>query len=169
MGYSTNFRGQLQFDKTLTKDMLEAYKNFKQERHEDGYKPNGKPSIWLGWEITKNDRQANYYLEWDGGEKFYNYTEWLEYIIKYVFKVWGVKLNGQIDWRGDEWEDNGTIIVKDNTVVAVPRHSFTYPLAIDSNKEEIIKIINSYIEPSEGVQTILSKHWEILINYIKIK
>jgi len=159
MGYNTNFRGQLQFDKTLTKDMLEAYKNFKQERHEDGYKPNGKPSIWLQWEIA--EQNGKYFLVWDGGEKFYNYTEWLKYIIKYVFKVWGVKLNGQIDWRGDEWEDNGTIIVKDNTVVSVPRH-------IDSNKEEIIKIINSYIEPSEGVQTILSQDWKTLINYIKI-
>ncbi len=45
--------------------------------------------------------------------------------------------------------------------VSVPRH-------IDSNKEEIIKIINSYIEPSEGVQTILSQDWKTLINYIKI-
>ena len=45
MGYSTDFRGSLNFDKPLTKDMVETYKKFANQRHEDGYQPNGKPSI----------------------------------------------------------------------------------------------------------------------------
>jgi hypothetical protein len=115
MGYSTNFRGELEFDKTLTKDMVDTYNKFANTRHEDGYKPNGKPSIWLQWEITEEN--GKYFLIWDEGEKFYNYVEWLEYVIKYVFKGWGLKLNGSFEWRGDEWEDTGQIIVKDNVVV----------------------------------------------------
>jgi len=115
MGYSTNFRGELEFDKTLTKDMVDTYNKFANTRHEDGYKPNGKPSIWLQWEITEEN--GKYFLIWDECEKFYNYVEWLEYVIKYVFKGWGLKLNGSFEWRGDEWEDTGQIIVKDNVVV----------------------------------------------------
>jgi|TARA_B110000238_G_scaffold116324_1_gene126262 hypothetical protein len=117
MGYTTQFRGQLEFNKKLTKGMLETYKKFQQERHEDGYKPNGKPSIWLQWEITEED--GKHYLEWDGGEKFYNYIDWIEYVIKYIFKGWGLELNGQIDWRGEEWEDNGSITVKNNIVLTL--------------------------------------------------
>ena len=85
MGYSTDFRGQLEFNKPLTTDMVETYEKFANQRHEDGYQPNGKPSIWLQWEITKQD--GKYYLEWDGGEKFYEYVKWLEYVIKYIFNL----------------------------------------------------------------------------------
>ena len=38
---------------------------------------------------------GKHYLEWDGGEKFYEYVKWLEYVIKYIFKGWGLKA----DWR----------------------------------------------------------------------
>ena len=114
MGYTTDFRGQLEFNKTLTKDMIETYKKFQQKRHEDGYQPNGKPSIWLQWEIVEED--GKHYLEWDGGEKFYEYVKWLEYVIKYIFKGWGLKLNGNIEWRGEGWDDTGNILVDDNKV-----------------------------------------------------
>jgi hypothetical protein len=71
----------------------------------------------LQWEITEED--GKHYLEWDGGEKFYNYIDWIEYVIKYIFKGWGLELNGQIDWRGEEWEDNGSITVKNNIVLTL--------------------------------------------------
>ena len=116
MGYTTDFRGTLVFNIPLTKDMVDTYNQFKEKRHEDGYKPNGKPSIWLGWEIIEED--GTHYLEWDGGEKFYNYIEWLEYVIKYVFKGWGLVLNGRIEWRGEDWDDHGYIEVGNNNVTA---------------------------------------------------
>jgi len=125
MGYSTNFRGRFEFNKPLTDDMLKVYKKFHDERHEDGYQPNGKPSIWLQWEIVNEWGYTTYnkssdeklYLQWDEGEKFYKFVEWLEYLIKYVFKVWDVEISGKVEWRGEEWEDTGQIIVKDNVVV----------------------------------------------------
>jgi len=117
MGYSTDFRGQLEFNKPLTNDMVQTYEKFANQRHEDGYQPNGKPSIWLQWEITKQD--GKYYLEWDGGEKFYEYVKWLEYVIKYIFKGWGLKLTGEIEWRGEEWGDTGTIVVEDNNITVM--------------------------------------------------
>ena len=57
-------------------------------------------------------------MEWDGGEKFYNYVEWLEYLIKNFFEPWGYSLNGSVNWQGEEDEDNGTIVVKHNEVKA---------------------------------------------------
>jgi len=114
MGYSTDFRGTLEFNKPLTEEMIKTYDSFRQMRHEDGYQPNGKPSIWLQWEIVEEN--GKHYLEWDGCEKFYNYVEWLEYVIKYIFKGWGLLLNGRIEWRGEEWEDVGYIEVEDNNV-----------------------------------------------------
>lgn len=117
MGYTTDFRGKLEFDKPLTRDMLVTYHKFQQIRHEDGYQPFGKPSIWLQWVIVEENNK--YYLEWDETEKFYEYVDWLEYIIKYVFKVWDVKLNGEIEWRGEEWVDTGTIVVEDSNITVM--------------------------------------------------
>jgi len=54
---------------------------------------------------------------WDGGEKFYNYVEWLKYLINHFFEKWGVKLNGEVYWKGEDGEDMGKIVVKDNWVI----------------------------------------------------
>ena len=119
MGYTTDFIGRFEFNKALTDDMIEVYKEFKDKRHEDGYEPNGKPSIWLLWEIE--EQNGKFYLQWDESEKFYNYVEWLEYIIKYIFSVWQVVISGVVEWRGEEWDDMGSIIVLDNVVLTEAR------------------------------------------------
>jgi hypothetical protein len=71
----------------------------------------GQPGLWCQWILT--DDQT---LEWDGGEKFYNYTEWLQYLIKHFFQPWGITLNGEIEWQGEDRSDMGKIIVEDNEV-----------------------------------------------------
>lgn len=73
---------------------------------------NGQPGLWCQWEITEDGTE----LRWDGGEKFYNYIEWLRYYIKHFFSKWGVLLNGEIYWEGEDSEDLGKIVVKDNVV-----------------------------------------------------
>ena len=70
------------------------------------------PGLWCGWCITEDGSR----LEWDGGEKFYNYVEWLEYLIKHFFEPWGRKLNGTIYWYGEDRSDQGKIEVKANKV-----------------------------------------------------
>jgi hypothetical protein len=72
----------------------------------------GQPGLWCGWCITEDGK----FLEWDGGEKFYDYIEWLEYLIKHFFEPWGRKLNGEIYWYGEERSDMGKIIVKSNKI-----------------------------------------------------
>jgi hypothetical protein len=74
-----------------------------------------QPGLWLGWTLEKDG--DNVMLVWDGGEKFYHYVEWLQYLITHFFEKWDVKLNGEITWVGeDRDEDRGKIVVKDNVV-----------------------------------------------------
>ena len=72
----------------------------------------GQPGLWCQWNISEDGK----YLEHDGGEKFYNYVEWLKYLIKMFFIPWGRKLNGEIEWFGEDREDIGKIVVKNNEV-----------------------------------------------------
>lgn len=55
-------------------------------------------------------------VEWDGGEKFYDYVDWLWYIIEHFLKPWGYTVNGEVRWCGEDDEDRGTIVVVDNEV-----------------------------------------------------
>lgn len=80
---------------------------------EDSYPPAGQPGLWCQWRIEEG------HLVWDGGEKFYYYEEWLEYLIANFFGPWGYTLNGSIDWYGEDSDDRGVIFVKDNMVESV--------------------------------------------------
>jgi hypothetical protein len=56
------------------------------------------------------------HIEWDTGEKFYDYVEWLEYIIYNFLAPKGYVLNGNVEWYGEDRADVGTIVVKSNIV-----------------------------------------------------
>ena len=72
-----------------------------------------QPSLHLQWVL--ND--AGDELEWDGhGNPFECYVEWLEYLIEHFFEPFGVKLNGEIVWHGDDPDDKGRIIVVSNSI-----------------------------------------------------
>jgi hypothetical protein len=72
--------------------------------------------LWCQWEVSNKASNKQQVLAWDGGEKFYNYTEWLKYLINHFFSKWGVMLNGSIEWEGEESSDKGIIVVEDNQV-----------------------------------------------------
>ena len=73
--------------------------------------PIGQPGLWCQWIITEDSE-----LKWDGGEKFYCYEEWLDYLIDNFFEPLGYVLNGDIEWQGEESDDFGIIHVVDNMV-----------------------------------------------------
>ena len=73
-----------------------------------------QPGLWCQWVAT--DKKT---IAWDENEKFYNYVEWLQYIAKNFLTPWGIKMNGSVNWRGEDMGDTGTIIVKDNVVTCV--------------------------------------------------
>lgn len=72
--------------------------------------PSTQPGLWCQW-IAADDG-----IEWDGGEKFYHAREWLEYLIRNFFEPEGYVLNGEVEWRGEDYDDLGLLIVQDNAV-----------------------------------------------------
>ncbi len=67
-----------------------------------------QPGLWCQW-FTNGVK-----LEWNGSEKFYNYKEWLKYLIKHFFNIWNVQLNGEITYQGEKDNDNGNIVIINN-------------------------------------------------------
>lgn len=76
-----------------------------------------QPGLWCRWIINDNNE-----LVWDEGEKFYNYVEWLEYLIKHFFSPLGYVLEGTVFYDGEDSDDFGKIIVKDNVVKVAYGH-----------------------------------------------
>ena len=74
--------------------------------------PSTQPGLWCQWAPTE-DRQG---LEWDGGEKFYDYVEWMQYLIEQILKPRGYVVNGQVTWQGEDSDDRGMIDVRNNVV-----------------------------------------------------
>lgn len=74
--------------------------------------PGTQPGLWCQWIPTDDGCE----LIWDGGEKFYNYVEWLDYLIDKILAPRGYTLNGECQWFGEERDDVGVIIVKNNKV-----------------------------------------------------
>lgn len=111
--------------------------DFGQEKDESiiGYNDYYQPSLWCQW-IINDDNE----LEHDGGEKFYNYIEWLEYLIKNFFAPLGYVLNGEISWEGEDSDDIGIIKVEDNDITVVEGDAVTLGRASDQDLiEELIK------------------------------
>jgi len=74
--------------------------------------PKGQPGLWCQW-IPTDDRHG---IVWDCGEKFYEYTAWLAYIIEHFLEPWGFRLDGEVTWQGESPDDIGKLTVKNNMV-----------------------------------------------------
>lgn len=107
MGYTTKFKGELLIMPAPSLDIISETNAFSKERHDC----NTCPGIWCQWVINADGK-----LCWNGAEKFYNYIEWLEYLIEHFFMPKGYVLQGRIAYRGERFEDIGMICVKDNNV-----------------------------------------------------
>jgi hypothetical protein len=74
--------------------------------------PSGQFSLWCQW--VPNELGTE--IEWDGNEKFYNYIDWIKYLIEHFLAPWGYVVNGQVEWVGEDRSDTGKIVVRDNKV-----------------------------------------------------
>ena len=74
-----------------------------------------QPSLYCQWTPNKDGTA----IEWDGGEKFYEYTDWLQYIIDKFLIPWGYELNGEVTYCGQRFGDNGSIKVVNNIVTVI--------------------------------------------------
>lgn len=116
MGYTTEFIGSFKLDKQLKESERKILQTFSETRQGGNIEPfEGRPGLWCDWQ-PNSDGTA---IIWSGAEKFYNYVEWLEYIIKHFIEPWGNKLNGEVEWYGEDRDDVGKIIVKDNKVETI--------------------------------------------------
>ena len=102
MGYTTKFEGEFIITPYPTEEFVETINLFSSKRHDEG----NYPGIWCQWIINSNGR-----LLWNGGEKFYYYVEWLQYLLDEYFKPQGYELNGKVNYRGERLEDMGMIYI----------------------------------------------------------
>jgi hypothetical protein len=77
--------------------------------------PVGQPGLWCQW-VPSDDGSR---IEWNGAEKFYDYTEWLNYITDHFLAKWGRALSGEVSYQGEDRNDRGVIVIKDGRAVAV--------------------------------------------------
>lgn len=74
--------------------------------------PKTQPGLWCQW-LIQDDKQI---IRWDGVEKFYDYIEWIKYLIKTILEPRGYEVNGEVAWYGEDRSDIGIIVIKDNNV-----------------------------------------------------
>lgn len=143
MGYHTDFFGHFSLNRKLDKETFEYLKKFANTRRmarsmvgfgiegefyvdgkgymgqeEDatvingGRPPSTQPGLWCQW-VPCEDGMG---IEWDGGEKFYEYEAWLNYIINNFLSPKGYILNGSVRFQGEDSDDQGWILVSNNEV-----------------------------------------------------
>ena len=76
--------------------------------------PRGQPGLWCKWTPNKIGTA----IHWSGAEKFYDYVEWLEYLLQHFLVPWDYVLNGAVHWVGENDSDRGTITICHNRVTA---------------------------------------------------
>jgi hypothetical protein len=67
--------------------------------------PSTQPSLWCQW-VPSEDGTG---IEWDGGEKFYNYKEWIKYILKNFLIPKGYDISGKVHYQGEDPDDFGDL------------------------------------------------------------
>jgi hypothetical protein len=149
MGYCTFYEGQIEINPPLNKDEMNYLSKFRQTRrmHREkgpyfvdgsGFMGQGhdddvfdfnspdpsQPGLWCKWEITEDGR----FIEWDGGEKFYDDIQWMRYLIDHFLKPDALAkeslpflqcnhvMNGTIYSQGEEIDDTWAIHVENNMV-----------------------------------------------------
>ena len=96
--------------------------------------PLTQPALWCKWEPTDDGKE----LKWNNESKFYGYTDWLIYYVKNFFIPWGYVLNGEMKYEGEDDEDKGVLIFKDNSLYD-KRFIFKREDYTDENDEETCK------------------------------
>jgi len=165
MGYSTDFYGAIKLDPPLNELEIKYLTEFANTRHMhrrlgpyfvggnvysqggvpyrvpsrgeadiiDANSPDPEqPGLWCQWVPDENDPSE---IVWDGGEKFYNATEWLQYILSHFIGhaaiakmrdydkfhfLQGHDANGFIECQGEDQDDRWCIDVTAGIVTTRP-------------------------------------------------
>lgn len=131
MGYTTTFSGVFYFNKPLTPQIIEKLRTLEGMDGRDF--EDDRPQGYCQWNLTRDLKG----LTWDGAEKFYDYIEWLEWIIKRILKPAKIEINGAVEYQGEFVGDCGAIIVKANQV-RLARVSVLEALELKAFKEFVL-------------------------------
>lgn len=110
MGYTTEFAGKIQLSRALT--FAEAKQLLTWANDPDNI-DQPKPESYLQW-VPNRELDA---IGWDGNEKFYNYTAWMQWVCDWLKGI-GITANGTLKWSGEETQDVGLLTVVDNITTA---------------------------------------------------
>ena len=130
MGYTTEFAGGIEVRPYMDFHTCEEIDDFAAERHcvnpmgdrtgdYEGYNKvaPGCPGLWCQWVTQRwEEEDGGDAIVWDGGEKFYNAAEWMQYIIDRFLAPKGYKCNGEIEAQGEDPDDMWKLVVADNKV-----------------------------------------------------
>ncbi len=81
------------------------------------HEPDEQPGLWCGWVPTKDGGG----IKWNKKEKFYNYVEWLNYLINHFLVPWGYEISGKVKYQGESRSDCGTVKIVEGQAVRVPK------------------------------------------------
>jgi len=117
MGYDTRFSGAIEFSRPLTLAEATTWMNTHEALYDcdETAKLDAMPDSYLQW-VPSEDLQA---LVYDDNEKFYEYKDWLKWVLSHWIGRWGIVANGEILWSGEETDDNGILKVENNILVVV--------------------------------------------------
>lgn len=113
MGYTTEFDGHFTLTPPPPAEVVLQLMDLAGVCKQDELGDRSMPASYNQWELTR-DRQ---HLQWDGGEKFYHYVEWLQWLMDHVLTPAGVTVSGTVDYSGEAVTDVGTLTIVDGVVV----------------------------------------------------
>ncbi|MEO6892250.1 MAG: hypothetical protein ABI324_24970 [Ktedonobacteraceae bacterium] len=90
----------------------QAWRYWKDHPAKLGEQCPGKPYFRCGWRPGDDGTELLADLD-----KFYDYVEWLQYLLDHFIVPWDYVLCGIVTWKGQDEEDIGTIIVSYNVLV----------------------------------------------------
>lgn len=124
MGYQTYFSGQFLLDRPLTPEHKKILDDFNTERHDPGTVPEfkGPYSYYCQWRPNADGTA----IEWDEGEKFYDYVEWMRCLCDKFLTPWGYMVAGIVQWDGEESGDMGQIIIASPNIVTTRTAVITF-------------------------------------------
>lgn len=147
MGYTTEFKGKFTLSKLPPSETIVALMKLAGEQ---GSGKNGQPDTYCQWQLTKDCCG----LEWDGGEKFYEYEEWLQFIHDKHLKPNGITIDGEVEFDGEDSDDSGLLKVVNGKVKKQKRQLVTDDI------DELIKFKNFVLKSqwAEEIKDAWKRH-----------
>ncbi len=116
MGYYTYFNGKFTLGTEAPQDVVDHVNQIENGQFET----TGSPDSHSGWFMP----DASTLMMRDGG-KYYDYTDWLRWLVDIIFKPFELTMVGEIEWDGEEPGDIGKIRI-DGYDVTVLQGRVTY-------------------------------------------